>query len=264
MDTRGMDVEEYRRFQEFQRFQDYQRFVQAGSPQGPTAPVGPGRPPGELPPRSELESQLVGMRQQLARIERVTNPPTWQKILRNKWLHRLVWLVVIVVLATWGVPKLIHHYFGGDQATGAAALHPGDIQGSGRLEQNPKDAVAAVYHIVAETPPDTACLEFSPSARTLFARDLGADTCKQAVNTVHHELTAAGINAYTYVGVPDSALVQTGGTAEISSCAMVVDSGPRLGLFTLSRNSFDEWQITGHRNEPNPCPAASGSVPPTS
>jgi hypothetical protein len=265
---RGMDMEEYRRFQEFQRFQDYQRFVEAQqTPQGPhlPAPIPPSGPPGELPARGELESQLVGMRQQLSRIERVTNAPTWQKILRNKWLHRLIWLVVIIVLATWGVPKLVHHYFGGnDEPGGAAALHPGEIQGSGRLATNPKDGVAAVYHIVAEAPPDEACLEFSPGARAEFARDLGAPTCLQAVRNIHAKLTTAAINAYGFVQIPDSALVQSGTSAVVSSCAMVLDAGPRLGLFTLTQDSSNEWLITGHGNEPNPCPAPATSVPPTS
>jgi hypothetical protein len=266
---RGMDMEEYRRFQEFQRFQDYQRFVEAQqTPQGPhlPVPIPPQQPPGELPPRGELESQLDGMRQQLSRIERVTNPPTWQKILRNKWLHRLVWLVVIIVLALYGVPKLVHHYFGGNtEPGGAAALHPGEIQGSGRLATNPKDGVAAVYHIVAETPPDQACLEFSVAARAAFAQDLGAPTCLQAVRDVHAKLDTSGINAYSFVQIPDSALVQSGTSAEVSSCAMVLDSGPRLGLFTLTEDSSDEWLITGHSNEPDPCPTPTTSaVPPTS
>jgi hypothetical protein len=260
---RGMDIEEYRRFQEFQRFQDYQRFVQAQQGPQPPAPIPPG-PPGELPPHSELESQIVGMRQQLSRIERVTNPPTWQKILRNKWLHRLLWLVVIVLLATWGVPKLIHHYFGGtDQPGGTAALHPGEIQGSGRLATNPKDGVAAVYHIVAEAPPDEACLEFSPAARAEFARDLGAPTCLQAVRHIHAELDRAAVNAYAFVQVPDSALVRNGTSAQVSSCGMTIDAGPRLGLFTLTQDSSDEWLITGHSREPDPCPAPT-TVPPTS
>ena len=117
---RGMDAAEYRRFQEFQRFQDYQRFVQqqgGGPPANLPVPMQPGVPvqPGGVPvqpgapvPQHPVEAQLAGMQQQLARIERVTNPPLWQKILRNKWLHRAVWLVIIVALASWGVPKLIH------------------------------------------------------------------------------------------------------------------------------------------------------------
>lgn len=270
---RGIDAAEYRRFLEFQRFQEYQRFVEAQQRQGGgtnlPAPVQPAHPaPPAEPHQHDLAEHLAGMRQQLARIERVTNPPTWQKILRNKWLHRALWLVIVVAVASWGVPRLIHHYLGGDsdQATNGAALRPGEIPGSGRLETNPKDAVAAVYHIIAETPPDSACLEFSPRARGTFAADLHAPTCRQAVRTLHARLGPAGVNAYSFVQVPDTAVTRSAGTARISSCAMGVDAGPRLGLFVVTENQFDEWQITGHSNEPDPCPApppSSASTPPT-
>jgi hypothetical protein len=268
---RDMDMAEYQRFQEFQRFQDYQRFVQGQ--QGPAlpAPIPPQQPPGELPPRSELESQLVGMRQQLSRIERVTNPPTWQKILRNKWLHRLIWLVIIIALATWGVPKLVHHYLGGSEPSADADKHPGEIQGSGRLAPDVKDAVAAVYHIVAESPPDIACLEFSPAARTTFGHDLsvgvgGRATCREAVRAINAKLGPAGIKAYTNVQIPDDALHSTDHkTVQISSCDIPLVSGPHLGLFMLTQQGTGDWLITGHSNEPNPCPApTTTSAPPTS
>src|SRR6201992_1162781 len=134
---RGMDAAEYRRFQEFQRFQDYQRFVQqqgGGPPANLPVPMQPGVPvqPGGVPvqpgapvPQHPVEAQLAGMQQQLARIERVTNPPLWQKILRNKWLHRAVWLVIIVAVASVGVPKLLHHYLGSGTDQNPAA--PGNL-----------------------------------------------------------------------------------------------------------------------------------------
>jgi hypothetical protein len=263
----GMDAEEYRRFQEFQRFQDYQRFVEAQR-QGANlpVPVQPGQPVPHHQQPQAIESQLDGMRQQLARIERVTNPPTWQKILGNKWLHRLAWLVVIVALAVWGVPMLINHYFGGnDNPSGPEALHPGTIQGSGRLEKNPKDAVAAVYHIIAESPPDTACLEFTTAAAAQFAQDMHAANCTQAVRTIHAGLGADGQNAYSFVVVPDSAVITQGNTAQVSSCDMEVDAGPRLGLFIATETQDQEWQITGHRNEPMPGPPPpTTTAPPTS
>jgi hypothetical protein len=274
----NMDAEEYRRFQEFQRFQDYQRFVEAQR-QGANlpVPVQPGQPvphhqvPQQppLPPHQQqhaIHTQLEGMRQQLARIERVTNPPVWKKILHSKWLHRLVGLLIIAIIAVWGVPTLINHYFGGnDNPGGPAALHPGTIQGSGRLEKHPRDAVAAVYHIIATTPPDTACLEFTSAAAAQFARDMHAADCTQAVRTIHDGLDANGVNGYSFVVIPASAMIQQGNTVQISSCAMQLDGGPRLGLFVVTENQYQEWQITGHRNEPNPCPAPSSTtVPPTS
>lgn len=259
-----MDADEYRRFQEFQRFQDYQRFVEAQR-EGEHLPVAaqPGQP---VPHHSEqqLRTQLEGMRQQLARIEKVTNPPTWKKILQNKWLHRAIGLIVVIILAVYGIPALIGHYFGNnDNPGGQAALHPGEIEGSGRLEQNPWDAVAAVYHIVAENPPDTACYEFSVPARTQFATDMGAATCLDAVRRIHAGLSDAAKSAYSTVQIPNNGVSTN--PERISSCSMTLDAGPRLGLFVVSENSAGEWQITGHRNEPNPCPTpTTTSAPPTS
>jgi hypothetical protein len=208
------------------------------------------------------------MRQQLARIERVTNPPLWQKILRSKWLHRAAWLVIVIILAVWGVPMLINHYFGNsaDNPGGQAALHPGTVQGSGKLYTNPKDAVAELYHVIEAGPPGNAnaCQIFAGGAARQFAQDIGAKDCVGAVHKVYGQLGTAGVAAYSSVQVPDSAVAQNGTSAQVSSCAMEIDSGPRLGLFLLTQDNEHEWQITGHRNEPDPCPAPpTGSTPPS-
>lgn len=270
MPPQGMDADEYRRFQEFQRFQDYQRFVEAQR-QGANLPV-PVQPNQPVPhhPEQALETRLDSMRQQLARIEKVTNPPTWQKILRNKWLHRGIWLIVIIVLVTWGVPKLINHYFGGNNNPGGpAALHPGQVSGSGKLYNNPADAVAEFYHVVMAAPPGnaTACEAPTNAGGQQLAHDLGVANCVAAVNKIYGELTPPARTAYEYVQVPDSAIVRNGDTAQVSSCAMTIDAGPRLGLFLLTRNPTGDWQITGHQNEPNPCPPPPTTTtppPPTS
>jgi hypothetical protein len=257
----GLDADEYRRFQEFQRFQDYQRFTQGQ----------PGNLPAPAPHHHELATHLADMRQQLARIEKVTNPPTWQKVLRNKWLHRLAWLIVLIVLATWGVPTLIHHYFGSSQTNNPAALHPGSVPGSGKLYNNPKDAVAEFYHVIEGGPPGnvTACEVLTNTGQAAFARDLGVATCADAIQEVFGKLGTDGQAAYSQVSVPDSAVLQTGNTAQVSSCGMQINTDPRLGLFLLTQNPTGDWQVTGHRSEPNPCPAAStttggASAPPTS
>jgi hypothetical protein len=89
-----------------------------------------------------------------------------------------------------------------------------------------------------------------------------AATCLQAVRALHAQLGTDGENAYGVVQVPDAALVQRGRTATVSSCAMQIDAGPRLGLFELTRNSQQEWQITGHSNESDPCPAPPTTTAP--
>ena len=247
----GLDADEYRRFQEFQRFQDYQRFVGTQ-----------GNQPVPAPQHHELATHLADMRQKLARIERVTNPPTWQKVLRNKWLHRLVWFVIVVVALSIAYQR----FFGSSQPNNPAALHPGQVQGSGRLEDNPADAAAAVYHLISENSPTNACLEFGSSAGTQFARDLGATDCAAAVTKIYNQLGNGGRAAYEVVRVPATAVTTTGGTAEVSSCGMGIDAGPRLGIFVLTEDQFHGWRVTGHRSEPDPCPAppTTGGPPPTS
>lgn len=245
----GLSADEYRRFQEFQRFQDFQRFSQAGQ-QPPPAPVA-------QQPHQELATQLSDMRQQLARIERVTNPPTWQKILRNKWLHRLVWLVVLIVVATWGVPTLVEHYFGNHDAdsTGPAAL-PLPKGQSGVLPEGPHQAVADVYMFVAENQPTAACLIFSTAAAGQFATHNDAATCPAAVTALSGQVT----DRADY-GQPDLTILPSpqGNTMTISSCSFTVSGGPRLGTFVLTKQE-QGWEITAYDGAA-PCPA---SAPPTS
>jgi hypothetical protein len=248
---RVVDPEEYRRFQEFQRFQEYQRYVEVQGSGQPTIRV---------------EEHLVEVREQLARIERVTNPPTWQKVLRNQWLHRAIWLVVLIVLATWGVPRLIHHYVGGDQPQNGASLHPGTVQGSGKLYDNPEDAVAEFYHVIMGGPPNNAnaCQVLTPAAQRQWSQLMGVTDCPAGVRKVYGELTAAQKDAYSNVQVPPAA--RTGpGMAQVSSCSIDLQSGaPRLGTFQLTQDTQQEWQVTGVAPDPNPCPPPPTTAAPPS
>lgn len=269
----GMDADEYRKFQEFQRFQEYQRFVEAqgrsGTPGGELVPLPPPGQPGPYgPPHPPVP---YGQQWPAPPPAGPPRTPLWLLVLRSRLVRRLISLALLLV----ALYVAYQHFFGTDP-TNPAALHPGPIEGSGRLEPNPKDAVAAVYHQVADNPPDNACLEFTPAGAQAFARDFGATDCKQAVNRLHAALTSGGRSAYGVVVVFDAAVTRTGNTAVISSCRMRIDDGPRLGAFVLTENADGEWQITGHRAEPDPCPAppsgtdagqpptTGASAPPTS
>lgn len=258
----GIDADEYRRFLEFQRFQEYQRFVesQQGGGDNLPAPVTPAPPPAP----TELEAHLVGMRQQLARIEKVTNPPTWQKILRNKWLHRAIWLVIVLALASWGVPKLIQHYFGGgdQQSTTGPANLPAPIGQSGALPQGPHDAVQEVYLFVGDDNPSYQrflCADlFTPAAARQFgAAHAGGGTCVQAMNRLHAQVKPGAGDTY---GSPDLTQLPnpTGSSMVISSCDFTVTDGPVLGTFTVVRQNSG-WQIVNYA-PPVACPS---SAPPT-
>jgi hypothetical protein len=251
----GLDADEYRRFQEFQRFQDYQRFTRGQ----------PGNLPAPAPHHHELATHLADMRQQLARIEKVTNPPTWQKVLRNKWLHRLAWLIVLIVLATWGVPTLIHHYFGNsDSGTGPAAL-PAPLGESGDLAAGPHQAVADIYMWIAQNQQENPCITFDNTAKVQFATANGIQVtandamgaCKQAIAKLFGQVSDK--NAYA---TPDLTQLPSpqGSRVVISSCSFAVSGGPRLGTFTLTQQN-QGWEITKYAAGPTPCPA---SAPPTS
>ncbi|HEX5407631.1 MAG TPA: hypothetical protein VFX16_35610 [Pseudonocardiaceae bacterium] len=258
---RGLDAAEYRRFQEFQRFQDYQRFVRqqgGGPPTNLPVPVQPGTVHEPHP----VEAQLAGMQQQLARIERVTNPPLWQKILRNKWLHRAVWLVIIVVLATWGLPKLINHYFGGgtDQNPAAPGNLPLPKNQSRELAQHQDDAVTDVYLFIALKQPEHACFYFVGAAGQEFANAVGASTCTAAVQKLERQVTDPG----TYQApILTAQRDLTSPTMAIRSCDFEIGGGPLLGNFVVTQQPDQTWGITSYSKGPSTCPATTIPAPPT-
>lgn len=267
---RGIDADQYRRFLEFQRFQEYQRFVESQQGAGgnlpvpvpaaqPTAPAQPTQAP-----HAQLEEHLVGMRQQLARIEKVTNPPTWQKILRNKWLHRAIWLVIVIAVASWGVPKLIEHYLGGgdQQTTTGPANLPLPVGQSGVLPDGPHQAVQDVYLFVSQ---DNRAYQkylcsdlFTPTAARQFgAAHTGGGTCVQAMDRLHAQIRPGAADTY---GQPDLTPLPApkGATMVISSCDFTVTDGPVLGTFTVVQQSKG-WRIENYA-APTACPS---SAPPT-
>ena len=265
----GLNADEYRRFQEFQRFQDYQRFVEsqrAGSPAHVRATTNPWAP---VPPEHDVAAQLAGVRQHLAelsvaqtQINRTLNPPLWQKILRNKWLHRAAWLVIIVIIATWGVPVLVQHFFGDNGSSANESPFKPKTE-NGLLPPDPKREVAAMYKFVARNDTGNGCFVFSAPAAAEFARAWGVSTCAQAINTL-----AAQVKDPDPYALTDLSLIQEpryATTMTISSCSYAVVGGPRLGTFTMTRQDTG-WLITGYaRPEPScPTPTTTASAPPTS
>ncbi|MGH3621652.1 MAG: hypothetical protein ACRDQ5_07660 [Sciscionella sp.] len=292
-----LDPEQLRQFREFQRFQEYLRFTAANGsaqqgdeiqgnqiqpwtpPQVPvpaqeTAPVpyrpaGPPDPPTPPTGNPQLHHQLAGMQQQLTELtetqrkaERAANPPLWRKILRNKWLHRLVALIVLLLVGSWAFNSVFDTNGSQDRRE---AGNPLPKSRSRQLPDQPTDTVHYLYELVAsgrtQGVPQRACFVFTDTATSLqFARDMGAETCQDAIRLIAGEVTDP--NAYANPTVPDSAKRGTPQQVTVSSCASDVSGGPRLGAFTLDRQQDGTWIISGHRNEPEPCPSASGSSGP--
>lgn len=321
----GVDPEEYRRFQEFQRFQEYQRFVEAQkAADQPTPPEGTGglvptRPGGPVPyvppappvpqgprPGQDIHQHLAGMSQQLAaltasqeRVERVVNPPMWRKVLRNKWLHRLVGLVVVVVLGVWGLPLLISNLFGGNGgASSGGNPHPGSLEEKHVYTQGALQTVFYTYLAIGNDNPannDYAkqmCLVFGTAARKNFADAAGipaggtqASRCEQAVAELHAKVTPgsdygnaqpnlldlaeprANQNVVAYSSCPVQAdtsaqsVTTPAGVPVLSTFR--VSGGPALGTFTLTRGSGNEWYVSDYSAQPV-CAATTPTASPTS
>jgi len=261
----GLSADEYRRFQEFQRFQDYQRFVESQRANSAAPVPAPGAMPA-VPEHHDVAAQLAGVRQHLAelsatqtQINRTLNPPLWQKILRNKWLHRAAWLVIIVIVATWGVPVLVQHFFGDNGSSANQSPFKPKTE-NGLLPPDPKREVAAMYKFVARDDTGNGCFVFSATAAAEFGRAWGVSTCAQAINKLATQVTNPDTYALTDLTLIQEARYAT--TMTISSCSYTVVGGPPLGVFTMTRQDTG-WLITGYTSQP-PCPTPTPTAPPTS
>lgn len=254
----GVDPETFRQFQEFQRFQQFQRFTQGQTPPPDAAPPwsaaggqlepvqGRQQPPPVHEQLAVVQAQLHEMRQSQAKIERATNPPLWRKILRSTPFRWAIGLLVIVLIAIWGVPALVQHYVGGgnDQHTNTAGK-PTSIQQSGQLAGAPYDAVADVYLFPAEgLSPDKSCLTFSASAAKSFAQAFGTSSCVAAFTKIAGEITDK--DAYSDPDTSKLPTNPTGNTVTVDSCDLGVTGGPRLGTFTVTHVDKG-WEITGYQ-----------------
>lgn len=244
-----MDAEEYRRFQEFQRFQDYQRFVTAQQ-QNRNGHLPVPAAPRQHEQQHAIQTELQGMRQQLARIERVANPPLWQKILRNRWLHRAAWLVIVIILAVWGVPALIGHYFGNHQTPSGPADLPAPKNQSHEYAQHPDDAVTDVYLFTATKVPNLACFEFTSTAARQFAQAFDAPTCDAAITALAAQVTDAGSYQDPVLTAHRGAFTSP---MTISSCDFIIQGGPVLGTFTVTQQPDQTWAITAYQRQPTTC-----------
>lgn len=292
-----LDPEQLRQFQEFQRFQAYLRFTATSGtatqgdeiqpwtpPQVPvpaqeTTPV-PYRlpePPAADPPTPPtgnplLHRQLAGVQRQLTelteaqrRAERATNPPLWRKILRNKWVHRLIALIVLLLVGSWlfGPKKNETKEQQAKPITGEEMRVP---------ERTPLDAVYFVYYQAAGLPElhttsaqykaatELCGRDFTPPGSDAFGRAFGKDRCADALLAISKLISNP--DAYGEQFTSNTGLHFTSpGHAYISSCELNVEGGPLLGKFTLTRDSNGGWPITGFSREHRPCPTTTSGPP---
>jgi hypothetical protein len=259
----GVDPETFRQYQEFQRFQEFQRYTQAKAPSGaPWTAEGGNLEPAA--PRPDVHEQLAGVHARLqkiqdsqAKIEKVTNPPLWRKILRSTPFRWVIGILVLILLAAVGVPLLIQHYFGNHNQVSGNGANPLPKNQSGALTTGPHQAVFDVYHFIAERDAKDGCFIFSASAANAFARAFNTGSCSAAFAAIYPQVA----DAPSY-GNPDLTELPSpqGPRMTISSCDFSVTGGPRLGTFTVTQQD-QGWEITGYQAQ-QPCPADS-TTPPT-
>ncbi|MDQ3404687.1 MAG: hypothetical protein M3548_15065 [Actinomycetota bacterium] len=219
------DAEQRRQFEEFQRFQEFQQTH------------------GDAPSPHRRR-------------------PTWRRILFAKWFRRLAFLLVLAIAAIWAY----QHYFGGpDDSLPASQTGGGKTERTVLFASTPKEAVRMIYDNIAQNTLPDACTRFETEAvEQQFANHFNAGDCASAVRRLHEEVGTANDYAEPYFPPEMDLTERTDGTVVISSCALEVRDGPRLGRFTVRKipnARGEQWTIAKHEAEPVPCPA--NSIQPT-
>jgi hypothetical protein len=257
---------------------------QGEQPVNPAAPPPAVRPPTEVTPEQVRQFQEFQQFQELMRqqSEKGLPPPPWpappqkeslpKRLLKATVSKIVTGLVVlaILVLAGWFA---IDYFFGPDvnQPT-ASQTGGGKAETNLIFETTPRNAVLKVYDDIAQGDPKSACSRFTDDARAEFTRNMSeyGKTCGQIVETIHNAVAADRMKSeYANPWIPGSAVPTAGDTVSVSSCAMEVTGGPRLGLLTLSKIPKSEqaggdaqWIVSGHQAEPADCGGIT-STPPT-
>ena len=244
-----VDPEAVRQFQQFQQFQELmRRQKEEGFRQGTPPPAGFLQPWGQPPPK----------------------PPWWKRTLKTVG-GKLVTLALVALLVAAGAYWLISKLPGNGPPTSPGKPHEvGGKKAETNLiyETDPRNAVQKIYDDIAQDDPTSACGRFTEAARAEFAdhfADLGP-SCEGIVKALNAQVVTGQKSEYANPYFPSSVnLNPTTGSVQVSSCALEVTGGPRLGLLTVSKigNSVGgQWIVTRHAAEPADC--AGTSTPPTS
>ena len=242
----SVDPEAVRQFQQFQQFQELMRRQQEdGFPQGDPPPPGFLQPWGPPPPK----------------------PPLWKRALKTIG-GKLVTLALVALLVAAGAYWLISKLPGGGPPESPGKPHEvGGKKAETNLiyETDPRNAVQKIYDDIAQNDAESACGRFTDGARAEFAKhfaDLGT-TCEQIVAALNAQITTGERSEYANPWFPSSMnLSPAQDSVQVSSCALEVTGGPRLGLLTLSkipRSVKEQWIVTRHDDEPADCSGTSSA-----
>lgn len=237
--------DQIRQFQEFQRFQELMR--EQGDP-----PPGFVPPWAQPPPKQSLPKRLL--------------KATLSKIITG--------LVVLAVLVVAGY--LAIDYFFGENRDQLPASQTGGGGATVTLlfEKTPSLAVRKIYDDIAQGDGTSACRRFEEPARKQFTKNMSqyGTTCENIVENIHNAVVADRTRSeYSDPWIPASAIPANTEPVSVSSCAIEVTGGPRLGLLTLRKipnsegpsNGAGQWIVSAHQAEPEDC-GGTLSTPPTS
>ncbi|MFC5286032.1 hypothetical protein ACFPM7_03140 [Actinokineospora guangxiensis] len=225
-------------------------------------PAPPGQPP-VVPGESYDAAQWERFRQfqEFQRFEKDNPPPEpprgkplWKKILFNRWVRRLVLLLVLLAAAGWA----FDHYFGDpDEDLPASQTGGGKATRTVLFAESPREAIRMIYNNVAQTTLPDACTRFeTEELAERFADHVGAPDCPTAIRRLNGEVTNASAYARPYFPSAVDLTPGADGTVVVSSCALDIREGPRLGEFTLRvipGSRANQWIISDHRKEAEDC-----------
>lgn len=219
----GIDAEQLRQFKEFQRFQELQRQHGEADPAQQPVPAG--------------------------YFQQAPGRPSWWRRLLNKIVRRVAYVGFALLGLYFAVEFVTTNVFGsGDSDRSAEETGGGTYVTNQILSSSPHEAVRRVYEHIAEGNAEFACGRFDEEIQPVFARNMAAGDCAEAVATLSESVT--NMSAYTEPAFPPEAYPDADqDRIRISSCDIGVREGPELGLFTLARVEQGQWLITDHDTE---------------
>jgi hypothetical protein len=252
----SLDDEQLRQFHQFQQFQDYLKFSEAQRRGGDLVQQQP--PPLPVPQQGWQPATTSGSQDLVPTPPPKIKAPRWLKRLGGKILGWIVVLVIIFLTLNWGYNRLFPSTANDNRPaaeTGGGKYHTNHV-----FSTQPYEAVRIVYQNVANGQVQDACGRFDEPVQQKFAADLGFADCRQAILGLHAQVTAK--NAYAESMPSSISEPIPGDSFIISSCRFGIKGGPALGAFQVTKVEDGQWLITGHSNEPNPCPAPSPTTTP--
>jgi hypothetical protein len=242
----AIDPEMAQQFQQFQQFQELMRKqAEQGFPQGTPPPAGSLQPWGP-PPKA----------------------PLWRRALRAAGAKVLSFAILALLLVGAGFWLLSKLPGGGPPDSPGPAHVVGGKKAETNLiyETDPRNAVQKIYDDIAQDDPTSACGRFTEDARAQFARHFAefGGSCEEIVGKLNAQVRPGMKSEYANPRFPSSVNTNpTSDTVPVSSCALEVSGGPRLGLLTVSKiqNSVGgQWIVTRHDAEPDSC-SGTGATP---